>query len=284
MSETRIIYSEPEDYFPKEIREKFFPELCEDSGRNDELSGNNRPDWKPVSELTVIDKDISENASYEPLEVKLKNGVVCFRESNRPMYVDSPKTFKTQFGVFNNHDNGEFHSWLGKGDKDIPEGILDNALFPIEEFSVEGNYCDMFDCGDYAIAVSNLRHMASGEFNVIRIDRQLEVKTLFENENIFADDHIEYEYLGRYHNENGYYLIISGYSFIRDNKGDIDGTKYKTLLLTINPKAELSVEKEWNFKISSSNSIVAAGNDVYFGQNRMITRLNIENGDITYMG
>lgn len=76
MSKTRVVYSEPEDYFPKDIREKFFSELCEDSGRNDELSGNNRPDWKPVSELTVIDKDISENASYEPLEVKLNNGVV----------------------------------------------------------------------------------------------------------------------------------------------------------------------------------------------------------------
>ena len=37
MSKTRVVYSEPEDYFPKDIREKFFSELCEDSGRNDEL-------------------------------------------------------------------------------------------------------------------------------------------------------------------------------------------------------------------------------------------------------
>ena len=38
MSKTRVIYSEPEDYFPKEIREKFFPELCVDSERFNEIS------------------------------------------------------------------------------------------------------------------------------------------------------------------------------------------------------------------------------------------------------
>ena len=39
---------------------------------------------------------------------------------------------------------------------------------------------------------------------------------------------------------------------------------------------------EWNMFISSSNSMVAVGNYVYFGQNKMVTRLNVLTGETAF--
>ena len=36
MSEVKIIYTEPADYFPKELREKFFREMEDKAEKNDE--------------------------------------------------------------------------------------------------------------------------------------------------------------------------------------------------------------------------------------------------------
>lgn len=32
------------------------------------------------------------------------------------------------------------------------------------DYLVDGNYCDMFDCGEYCYAISNLMHLGLGEF------------------------------------------------------------------------------------------------------------------------
>lgn len=38
----------------------------------------------------------------------------------------------------------------------------------------------------------------------------------------------------------------------------------------------------WDFSISSANSMVVKGDYVYFGQNKMITRLNIQSGETVF--
>ena len=42
-----------------------------------------------------------------------------------------------------------------------------NSLFGRDDFFIEGNYCDMFDCGEYAYAVSNLKMCIRDRKNII---------------------------------------------------------------------------------------------------------------------
>ncbi len=97
---------------------------------------------------------------FEPLEVMAEGDEIFWRYNENHIHKDEPETFETQFGTFNNHNHGEFTSWLGKDDYEgLPEREREvNSLFGRGDFFIEGNYCDMFDCGEYAYAVSNLMH------------------------------------------------------------------------------------------------------------------------------
>ena len=55
-----------------------------------------------------------------------------------------------------------------------------------------------------------------------------------------------------------------------------------TLLFTIDETGNCTIKNEWNISISSANSMVAVGEYVYFGQNKMVTRLNVLSGEIEY--
>ena len=106
-----------------------------------DTKGKHISEWKPVSELRPVGKDISylgytkeyiqinrlkETKRYhcasstgvinffEPIEVKSEKGIVYYRENDNHVHRDVPDYFDTQFGRFNNHNNGEFLSWLGK--------------------------------------------------------------------------------------------------------------------------------------------------------------------------
>lgn len=57
----------------------------------------------------------------------------------------------------------------------------------------------------------------------------------------------------------------------------------KTILFQIDSNGECSISKEWEIKISDSNSVAVEGNFVYFGQNKMVTRLNIASGELSYL-
>ena len=137
-------------------------------------------EWKPISELRPVERDISDfgykkeyieahglnetkvshwSSSFtgivnyfEPIEVRLKNGAVYFRLNENHIHMEEPVFFDTQFGRFNNHNRGEFHSWLGKdGYEGLPEKEREiNALFGRSDYFIEGNFCDMFDCGNYS--------------------------------------------------------------------------------------------------------------------------------------
>lgn len=215
---------------------------------------------------------------FEPLEVKIEGGVVYYRENEDHVHMDAPEVFATQYGYFNNHNNGEFVSWLGKdNNKRLPEKEKKiNSYYGFDDFFIEGNYCDMFDCGDYSYAVSNLMHMSIGWFKIVRIDKQLDTAILYDNSREVGWNCLEY--LGRFENDQGYMIITSG--FTRNNpEADFQD---RTVLFQIDKKGNCQIEREWGFIISHSNSLVVIGDYVYFGQNKMITRLNIVTGAITY--
>lgn len=266
-------------------------------------------EWQPFSDLRPIQYNISDlgyNKKYieehrleeikifhwcntakgimnfcEPLEVKEENNNVFWRYNEEHIHMDLPKVFETQFGIFNNHNNGEFTSWLGKDDYN---GLSEDkkelySLYGWGDFFIEGNYVDMFDCGEYTYAISNLLHMSQGIFKIIRINKKLDSIVMFENCRNSVLNRLEYA--GRFKNAKGYVVIASGFLKSGFNK-DIKEFRDITVLFQIDEKGDCVKSREWEISISSANSMVAVGDFVYFGQNKMITQLNILTGETAF--
>lgn len=265
-------------------------------------------EWRPFSDLNLVQRNISGlgyNKDYieehglndtkifhctnmvtgvmcyfEPLEVQIVDNEVFWRYNENLVHMKAPEKFETQFGTFYNHNHGEFTSWLGK---DNYHGLLEkeeiNSLFGRADFFVEGNYCDMFDCGEYSYAISNLMHLGLGTFKIIRINKKLEAVAIYKN--YHNNKHTRLEYEGRFQNTEGYVVIASG---SRELENDGDRRKYQdiTILFQISGSGKCIKSCEWDFSISSANSMAVKGDYVYFGQNKMITRLNIQSGETVF--
>lgn len=249
-------------------------------------------EWQPISDLTPVKEDISEygySAEYieanklkdkkdfhcsssitgrvnyhEHLEVKQKGNTVLFRENDNYEYTDSPEKFYTQHGLFINHNNGEFSSWLE----------TENG------FELNGNFCDMFDCGEYSYAVSNLMHLGLGHLKIVKIKANLQYEILYDTYT-FESWHC-LEYIGYFRNDRGAVIIASGFTEAETEQNEERNFQNKTLLFQISKNGDFGIIKEWNFSISSPNSMVKKENFLYFGQNKMVTRLDLSNGEISY--
>lgn len=247
-------------------------------------------EWKPISELNPVQKDISEYGYdssfvkkngldtkksplsscsitgrinyYEPLEVKMKGEDILFRENDDLEYRKIPDQFFTQHGVFDNNNNGEFASWL--------EGT--------DNFFIEGNYCDMFDCGDFSYAISNQMHMGLRYFKIVKIDANLQYEVLYDTYQF--DNWTSLEYMGHFENNKSIILVASG--FIRINQGKESELKDKTLVFQIGEDGNFDIINEWNIILSYANSMVKKDNFLYLGQNKMVTRLNLDSGEVSF--
>lgn len=244
-------------------------------------------EWEPIENLRRIDENISEYVYhkefaenlelkkyqriehglsgelrflFEYLEVKEDNGNVYYRENSNRIRPEIPELFNTQLGVFENHNHGEFFSYLEKKDKD---------------FFVRGNFQEMFDCGEYTYAVSNLLHGGS-ILGIIRIDHNYEFISVFDN---IRDMGLKFlEYLGKVEIENGYLLFVNG-----DIRADRSERFHDVMyLLRVDRDNGFSMENEWNCQISNTNSVAIKDEYVYFGHNKMVSRLNISTGDVAY--
>lgn len=269
-------------------------------------------DWKPVSVLKQIDHSIADlgysieyarasgleaekEASwtsyqpeervcyFEPLEVKEENGIVWFRENDSIPYVEArePESFQTQFGTFRNHNNGEFMSWMEWEDPDHPvTDVFDMGRFaPRGDNAVDGNFCDMFDCGPYAFAISNLMHLGSGSFSVIRFDGTLETKEVFANG---KESFSCLEYLGRYRDDDGFVIIASGSECSAPELFAYDAMQPKTFLLRLSRDGKCTVLRECDFRLSSSTGLLLADGCVWVGQNKMVSCLDPSSGEVKY--
>ncbi len=215
-----------------------------------------------------------------------ENGIVFYRENDTHPHMEEPDFFHTQFGTFNNHNNGEFTSWLGKNDyTGLPvEDKERHRLYGREDYFIEGNFCDMFDCGDYVYAISNLMHLCLGLLKIVRIDKDYTPTELFTSES--EAGWAVLEYAGHFQNEQGHVVIASG--FTEQNPGQNPWQnkkrvfKNRTILFQIDQQGNCTIKKEWPIRISSANSYAVLGDIVYFGQNKMVTQLNTETGEISF--
>ena len=260
--------------------------------------------WQDFSDLNQIDYDISEygySKEYielysllkryhyrsmtpakvnlaEPIEVIKKKGRILWRNNETYQRTKEPEMFLTQNGRFLNHNHGEFRSWLEIADEGSDKHKT--RLFDGTIKSIEGNFCDMFDCGKFSFAISNCTHMGLGYFSIIRISEDLEIKTVYTNKHL--TNRPSFTYAGRFRNSIGWGIIASGFIF-PDVWQLREGIFEKiTQVFQIDEEGKCSVLKKWDVQISDSNSVAFLDNYAYFGQNRMVTRFNLETGEMSF--
>ncbi len=91
------------------------------------------------------------------------------------------------------------------------------------------------------------------------------------------------EYFGRFQNELGHVIIASGHTEKDCGQSKERVFKHRTLLFQIDGSGNCSMSREWEIQLSSANSIVVQNPFAFFGQNKMVTRLNLATGDLVYL-
>lgn len=279
--------------------------------------------WSPFSKLRPIGEDISQygydkayinahqlykkmswidssgtgrHCYYEPLEVAVIKGNVFFREHDEPICHARPKKFTTQFGVFDNYNHGEFESWLGEGGRTwaYRQRKTRDNLYGKDGFFIEGNYVDVFDCGKYTYAISNLMHMGLGHFKIVWLDEHLSPINLYNTESDFVSsislNRVNnsgfittcLEYAGRFPDENGWYIIASGETTKHLHTPDKSMVQKRTLLFYVDNTGNCRIKREFDVRIPEVNSFVLSGSSLYFGHNKMVSRLDLSTGALEF--
>lgn len=263
-----------------------------------------KSEWKPFSDLRTVQHNISKLGYkkqyidkykleetkipycrnictgvinfFEPLEVKKEDNKIFWRYNESLSHFNIPKTFETQFGIFNNHNHGEFSSWLGKDDyKGLTEEEQEiKSYIGQSDYFIDGNYIDMFDYGEYSYAISNLMHLGLGLFKIVRIDKALNSLILYDSK---YDTRLEYA--GRFQSKTEYVIIASGHRKIvcKDNEHKFQDIM---LIFTIDKNGNCTISNEWNITIPPVNSMAVLNNYLYFGHNKMVSRFNMLSGKI----
>lgn len=268
-------------------------------------SADTQTDWLPFSRLRQIETDISEfgyckefiekNRLYEKkewhrehsmtgvvnffeeMEVKEEGGEIFYREHEKHRYMIAPKSFETQLGVFQNHNNGEFMSWVEKRGGNGSSG--EEAL----RFYMPGNFYDMLDCGPYTYAISNLMHMCAGELRIVKINKEFKSTVIFDTQPyLFPKNSLCLEYDGYVRNADGFIIIASGTLEMNYYQEEKRRVQDRTLLFQISADGICRMIQNWEFRISSPYSMAVLNEFVYFGHSKMVTRLNLKSEEIAY--
>lgn len=201
---------------------------------------------------------------YEPMLVDNRKGDIVWRASTvwQREILDS---FDTKFGCFENHNNGEFTSWLGR-----------------DGFRVEGNFEAVFDYGDFVYAVSNQRHFGLGTFGLLRIDSALDSKWLYKTRYIDANDWESFFYLGRFMEQDCMKLFLSGREKCYQPDGTPGELRDKSKILQIGADGTFSVAGDYDYAFGSANNVATLGDRLYFGLNNMVKGLDLRTGTEEY--
>jgi len=271
-------------------------------------------EWMPVSKLRPVEADISDcyypdeyaeakgpnkkkctkcvNCEgyfcyHEALEVKLQGMSVLFRQNDALRPAKPQERFETQVGSFRNNSLYECVDWLSFP---IMMSENQNEAFKISAQNhrcdmpcIPGKFQDMFDCGAYTFAVESYQYRGSAIFSLIRIDRNAMVIPIYRSPVGF---HSVPEYIGKYRDGDGYVVIASGYNCPGFESGD-GNTRVKifhpkTLLFRMSPDGCCKNYGEWDIRISPAYNFVVAKRHVWFGQNKMVTRLDLDTGELKY--
>ena len=214
--------------------------------------------------LTESDEDIL--CFDNPYEVMQKDGKIFYREpdtKNRDR--EPPEFFDTQFGRFENYNQGEFggHAQIGKR-------------------KFDGNFVDMFDFGDYVYAISNLAHLSMGTFRLEQMDRHFHSKCLFASRTIFClilpEKYSEsLYYIGKSMDSNHVKIYLTGRAHPMEGD-DWDESK----ILQIGVDGSFSVIGDYKYAFGDASTVVDAGNLLYVGTNHMVTVVHLATGEKEY--
>lgn len=200
----------------------------------------------------------------EPLEVKRQGGKILYRVSDK-LERKMPIFFNTSLGRFENHNNGEFASWIKLG------GV-----------EVIGNFEDVFDYGGYVYAVANQMHMGRGSFGLLRIDKTLGNEWLYENQQPGAKEWESFRYLGKTMDSECVKIFVSGHTECYSPEGYTGPFHDKSKVLRIGIDGSFSIAGDYDYAFGNANSIALMENKLYLGQNHMIAVVDLNTGTREY--
>ena len=90
------------------------------------------------------------------------------------------------------------------------------------------------------------------------------------------------EYAGLFRRENNWFVITGGSLEIETEEGEKRKFQDRAVLFRIDDEGNCEIDKEWEIRISSANSMTVVGDYAYFGQNKMVTRLNLMSGHMDF--
>jgi hypothetical protein len=100
---------------------------------------------------------------------------------------------------------------------------------------------------------------------------------------ISESNNLVLQYVGKLQINNGYLLIATGYRIIPPRKNVERNTWLsKTRVFWITEDGQYSLEKEWDFTLSTPNSFVLHNGFIYFGKNKMVSRVELETRELTF--
>lgn len=216
--------------------------------------------WFDKLKIFAENGDGSKIVFNDPYEVKLQDGRVLYREAYNFDH-QSPESFDTQLGRFQNYDHGEFGGHLQR-----------------KKFKLGGNFVDVFDFGDYVYAVSNSMHLGLGAFSLYQIDKKLKATCLYATKCFDLEVAETFQYLGRSEDADSVKLYLSG-DVRYFAEAEIPQPHDKSKILEVKRDGSFAVAKEYDYEFGSANSVARIGNRLYLGRNYMVSVVDLETGE-----
>lgn len=239
--------------------------------------------WKPLSDMRVTTNNISGWNYSNEYAVKHKKYIACetiFIRFGQKGEVEccaldirkegkkQPATFRTASGTFVTNNHGEFG-----GELTLPNGEI-----------MQGNFCEIIECGNHVYAIDSCGHMGMGHFSLYSFSNNEKKEYVYSSnsrdifQNIMTDENDPYDNLvyGAHCvcNEE-LYVVIHGYKEVCDKGCVKERWGCSRLLVISDGSVKRVIEFEENF--SRINELVVRNSNAYITMDKLLAVVDIKN-------
>lgn len=238
--------------------------------------------WKPLSDMRVTTNNISgwnysneyavKHKKYvgcETIAIRFdqKGEVECCALDIRKEGIEQPATYQTALGTFVTNNQGEFG-----GELTLPNGEI-----------MQGNFCEIIECGNHVYAIDSCEHMGRGHFSLYSFSNNEKKEYVYSSntrdifQSIMNDEKELYDNLvyGAHCVCNGeLYVVINGYKLY--DKGCVkEYWGCSRLLVVSDGSVKQVIEFEENF--SRINELIVRNSKAYITMDKLLAVIDIKN-------
>lgn len=239
--------------------------------------------WKPLSDMRVITNNISgwdysneyaeEHKKYvgcETIAIRFdqKGEIECCALDIRKEGKEQPATYQTALGTFVTNNQGEFG-----GELTLPNGEI-----------LQGNFCEIIECGNRVYAIDSCGHMGRGHFSLYSFSNNGKKEYVYGSntidifQSIMTDENKLYDNLvyGAHciYNEE-LYIVVNGYKELYDKGRIKEYCGCSRLLVISDGRVKQVIEFEENF--SRINELVVRNSKAYISMDKLLAVIDIQN-------